>query len=51
MSMMLNPRRETIKEIIEADTDPMNDEGGAMPRGNVCSHFQIWVKEEDHEGF
>ena len=25
MSMMLNPRRETMKEIIEADTDPMKE--------------------------
>ena len=25
MSMMLNPRREAKKEIIEADTDPMKE--------------------------
>ena len=25
MSMMLNPRREAMKEIIEADTDPMKE--------------------------
>ena len=26
MSMMLNPRRETMMEIIEADNDPMKEE-------------------------
>ena len=25
MSMILNPKRETMKEIIEADTDPMKE--------------------------
>ena len=25
MSVMLNPRREAMKEIIEADTDPMKE--------------------------
>ena len=49
MSMMLNPRREAKKKIIEADTDPMKEvlhlratfaptPAQQMAQGNICSH-------------
>ena len=41
MSMMLNPRREAVKEIIEADTDPMKEL--LCLRATFASNQQIMV--------
>ena len=55
MSMMLNPRREAVKEFIEADTDPMKEllwPGATFiptpTQNKLCC--QNRAKEEDHEG-
>ena len=54
MSMMFNPRRETMKEIVEPDIDPMKEvlhlgqDLLLLTLNKLCC--QIWAKEGDHEG-